>query len=99
MHFRPTSFRGSLPPAQALPLLFSSSALLLVLNLLFSRSVVSDLWRPHGLQLARLPCPSPSPQACSYSCPVSRFCHPTITSSAVPFSSYLQSSQNQGLLQ
>ena len=59
--------------------------------MLFSRSVVSDSLWPHGLQHARLPCPSPSPRACSNSCPWSRWCHPTISSSAAPFSSCLQS--------
>ena len=48
------------------------------------------LW-PHGLQHTRLPCPSPSPGACSNSCPLSQWCHPTILSSAVPSSSCLQS--------
>ena len=48
------------------------------------------LW-PHGLQHARLPCPSPTPRACSNSCPPSRWCHPTVSSSVVPFSSCLQS--------
>ena len=52
----------------------------------FSRSVVSDSSRPHGLQHARLPCPFLSPGACSNSCPSSRWCHPTILSSVVPFS-------------
>ena len=47
--------------------------------------------RPHGLQHARLPCPSPTPGAFSNSCPLSRWCHPTISSSVVPFSSWLQS--------
>ena len=47
--------------------------------------------QPHGLQHARLPCPSPSPGACSNSCPLSQWCHPTISSSVVPFSSCLQS--------
>ena len=47
--------------------------------------------RPHGLQHARLPCPSPTPRACSNSCPSSWWCHPTISSSVVPFSSCLQS--------
>ena len=56
-----------------------------------SCSVMSDSLPPHGLQLARLPCPSPLPWACSNSCPSSRWCHPTISSSAVPFSSCLQS--------
>ena len=57
----------------------------------FSCSVVSDSLWPHGLQHARLPCPSPTPRACSNSCPSSRWCHPTISSSVVPFSSCLQS--------
>ena len=52
----------------------------------FSRSVMSDSLWPHGLQHARLPCPSPTPGACSNSCPSSRWCHPTISSSVVPFS-------------
>ena len=57
----------------------------------FSRSVVSNSLWPHGLQHARLPCPSPSPGACSNSCPLCCWCHPTISSSVVPFSSCLQS--------
>ena len=46
---------------------------------------------PHGLQYTRLPCPSPTPEASSNSCPLSRWCHPTISSSVVPFSSCVQS--------
>ena len=57
----------------------------------FSRSVVSDSLRPHRLQHARLPWPSPTPRACSNSCPSCRWCHPTISSSVVPFFSCLQS--------
>jgi len=57
----------------------------------FSCSVVSDCFWPHGLQHARLPCPLPTPRACSHSRPSSRWCHPTISSSFVPFSSCLQS--------
>ena len=57
----------------------------------FSHSVMSDSLRPHGLQHARLPCPSPTPRACSNSCPSSRWWHPTILSSVIPFSSCLQS--------
>ena len=53
--------------------------------LLSSHSVMSDSLRPHGLQHTRLPCPSPSPGACSNSCPLSGWCHPTILSSVVPF--------------
>ena len=60
-------------------------------SLQFSRSVMSDIWRPHGLQHARLPCPSPAPRAYSNSCPLSQWCHPTISSSVIPFSSHLQS--------
>ena len=47
---------------------------------------MSDSLWPHGLQHTRLPCPSPSPGACSNSCPLSRWCHPTISSSVAPFS-------------
>ena len=57
----------------------------------FSHSVESSSLQPHGLQHARLPCPSPTPKACSNSGPLSRWCHPTISSSVVPFSSCLQS--------
>ena len=46
---------------------------------------------PHGLQHTSLPCPSPSPGICSNSCPLSRWCHPTISSSVIPFSSCPQS--------
>ena len=53
-------------------------------------SVAQSLWA-HGLQHARLPCPSPTPRACSNSCPLSQWCHPTISSSVIPFSSCLQS--------
>ena len=51
---------------------------------------MSDSLSPHGLQHARLHCPTPSPRACSNSCPLSQWCHPTISSSVVPFSSCLQ---------
>ena len=54
-------------------------------------SVMSDSLRPHGLQHARLPCPSPTPGAYSKSCPLSRWCHLTISTSVTPFSSCLQS--------
>ena len=56
----------------------------------FSCSVVSDSLQPHELQHARLSCPSPTPGACSNSCPSSQQCHPTVSSSVVPFSSCLQ---------
>jgi len=51
---------------------------------------MSDSLQPHGLWHTRLPCPSPSPRVCSNSCPLSWWCHPTISSSVVPFSSCLQ---------
>ena len=57
----------------------------------FSCSVVSNCLQPHELQHVRLPCPSPTPRACWNSCPSSQWCHPTISSSAVPFFSCLQS--------
>ena len=59
--------------------------------LLFNCSVMPNSLQHHGMQHARLPCPSPSPGACSNSCLLSQWCHPTILSSVIPFSSYLQS--------
>ena len=56
----------------------------------FSRSVMSNSLWPHGLHLARRPCPSPTPRVHPNSCPLSRWCHSTISSSVVPFSSCLQ---------
>ena len=64
---------------------------MILMLLLFSRSVMSNSLRPYGLQHTRLPYPSPSPRACSNSCPSSQRCHPIISSSVVPFSSCLQS--------
>ena len=62
----------------------------------FSRSIVSNsLWH-HGLQHARPPCPSPTPGAYSNSCPLSWWCHPTISSSVIPFSSCFQSFSTSG---
>ena len=57
------------------------------LSVQFSRSIVSDPLRPHELQHARPPCPSPTPGVHPNSCPSSRWCHPAISSSVVPFSS------------
>ena len=59
--------------------------------LLFSCSIMSDSLWPHGLQHARLPCPSLFPRACSKSFPLCQWCHPTILSSVVPFFCYPQS--------
>ena len=55
-----------------------------------SHQVVSNSSWPHGLQPTRLPCPSLSPRVCPNSCPLNWWCHPTISSSVVPFSYYLQ---------
>ena len=60
---------------------------------MLSRSIVSDSWRPHGLQHTRPPCPSPTPWVYSNSCPLSQWCHPTISSSVIPFNLF----QHQGL--
>ena len=62
----------------------------------FSRSVVSDTLRPHGLQHTGLPSPSATPGAYSNSCPSSWWCHPTISSSVISFSSHLQSFSGAG---
>ena len=73
--------------------------LLNFLSLEFSRSVVSDSLRPHELQHTRPSCPSPTPGVYPNSCPLNRWCHPTISSSVVPFSSCLQSFPASGSFQ
>ena len=65
----------------------------------FTRSVISDFLRPHGLQHAKPPCPSPTPGAYSNSCPLNWWCHPTSSSSVVPFFSHLQSFPESGSFQ
>ena len=62
----------------------------------FSCSVVSDSLWPHGLQHTRSPCPSPTPRVYPNSCPSSRWCHPTISSSVILFSSCLESCPASG---
>ena len=62
----------------------------------FSRSVVSNFLRPHESQHARPPCPSPTPGIYSNSCPWSRWCHPAISSSVIPFSSCPQPLPSSG---
>ena len=62
----------------------------------FSCSVVSNSLWPHGLQNTKPPCPSPTPGVYSNSCPLSQWCHPTISSFVIPFSSCLQSSPASG---
>ena len=65
----------------------------------FSHSVMSDSSRPHEPQHARPPCPSPTPGVYPNPCPLSQWCHPTISSSLVPFSSCLQSFPASGSFQ
>ena len=70
-----------------------------VVSVQFSLSVMSDSLWPHGLQHTRLPCPPSAPGAYSNSCPSSQWCHPTISSSVVPFFSHLQSFPASGSFQ
>ena len=70
-----------------------------VVSVQFSLSVMSDSLWPHGLQHTRLPCPPSTPGAYSNSCPSSQWCHPTISSSVVPFFSHLQSFPASGSFQ
>ena len=72
---------------------------ILISSVQFSRSVVSDSLQPHELQHARLPCPSPTPRVYPNSRPLSWWCHPTISSSVVPFSSCPQSFPASGSFQ
>ena len=75
---------------------------LIISSLQYSQSVVSNSLQPHGLQHTRPPCPSLTsltPRACSNSCPSSRWCHPTISSSVVPFSTCPQSFPASGSFQ
>ena len=65
--------------------------IVVLISVQFSCSVMSNSLLPHGLQHARPPCPSPTSRVYSNSCPLSWWCHPTISSSIVPFSSCLQS--------
>ena len=71
----------------------------LTLSVQFSRSVMSDSLRPHELQHTRPPCPSPTPGIHPNPCPLSQWCHPTISSSVVPFSSCPQSFPASGSFQ
>ena len=66
-------------------------AIMFYISVQFSRSVVSNSLQPHELQHTRPPCPSPTPRVHPNPCPLSRWCHPTIVSSVIPFSSCLHS--------
>ena len=81
-------------PCQSIHLLLASMG-----SVQFSCSVVSDSLRPHETQHVRPPCPSPTPGVYSNSCLLSRWCHPTISSSVVPFPSCLQSCPASGSFQ
>ena len=74
----------------SMPINHFTVATILAAFVVQSQSWLTSLW-PHGLQHTRLPCPSLAPEACSNSCPSSRWRHPTISCSVVPFSSRLQS--------
>ena len=78
-------------PRTALHVWFSTATCVQFTSVQFSRSVVSNSLRPHGLQHTRPPCPSPTSGVYPNSCPLSQWCHPTMSSSVVPFSSHLQS--------
>ena len=101
LHFTPLV---STEHQDELPVLSSSFPLAPCFNQQFSSvqftcSVMSKSLRPHGLQHARPPCPLPTRRVYSNSCPLSRWCHPTISSSVVPFSSPLQSFPASGAFQ
>ena len=85
-------------------ILISVTLKYLVMNIKFSsdqysHSVMSDTLQSHGLQHTSLPCPSPTPRACSNSCPSCWWCHPIISSSVVPSHPAFNLSQHQGLFQ
>ena len=80
-------------PAHRLPTFYSWPAV----RIQFSCSVTSSCLQPHGLQQARLPCPSPTPRACSNSCPSSRWYHPTSHPLSSPSPPAFSLSQCQGL--
>ena len=90
------NYRGSITSKNC-ESLYSTPVICIISSVQFSLSVVYSSLRPHGLQHARLPCPSPTPGACSNSCPLNWWCHPTMSPSVIPFSSCLQSFQHQGL--
>ena len=69
----------------------TENAILKFISVQFSHLIMSDPLWPHELQHSRPPCPSPTPGVFPNSCPLSSWCHPTISSSAIPFSSSLQS--------
>ena len=92
--------KGLLKHAYSKKILFWLTQVLQFSSVWFSHSVMSNSLWPHGLQHTRPPCPSPTPRVYPNSHPLSQWCHPTISSSVIPFSSYLQSfPASQGLFQ
>ena len=94
---KPTFFVSFSTPQILRALLYN--LYLLFSSVQFSCSVTSDSLRPHGSQHARPPCPSPTPRVYPNSCPLSGWCHLTISSSVIPFSSCLQSFSTSGSFQ
>ena len=78
---------------------FSNESALCISSVQFSRSVVSNSLQPHEPQHVRPPCPSPTPRVHPNPCPLSKWCHPTISSSVIPFSSCPQSFPASGSFQ
>ena len=89
----------SLPPLGLLISSFFLAVMTLISSVQFSHSDMSDSLQPHRLQHSRPPCPSPTPGAYPNSSPLSQWCHPTISSSLIPFSSCLQSFPASGAFQ
>ena len=96
---RPTNYIFSFHTLPLLPFNFNILENNEILSVQFSCSVMSKSLQSHGLHHTRLPCPSPIPRVCSNSCPLSQWCHPTMSSSVVPFSSCLQSLSASGSFQ
>ena len=95
--FMLSAFYLNLPKLTKITIKFSSRSSIVFIQ--FSLSVMSNSLWTHGLQHNRLPCPTPTPRACSNSCPLSQSCHPTILSYIIPFSSCLQSCPASGSFQ
>ena len=92
------NYRGSITSKNC-ESLYSTPVICIISSVQFSLSVVYSSLRPHGLQHARLPCPSSTPGAWSNSCPLSGWYHLTITSSVTPSPPVFSLSQHQGLFQ
>ena len=95
----PRALQQGKPPHWEAPSAITRESLHSQCSVQFSRSVVSDSLWPQGLQCTRPPYQSPTPRVYSNSCPLSRWCHPTISSSVISFSSSLQSFPSSGSFQ